>query len=172
MPFRELRKNDLRYPTEFPQVAKIADALRACLESEATRKAIGEVHRLGSTSHAVQACLTADLGRLGFQSEKKGLFKNYAVAALRPDFYRPIGKTGIIAEVERGKTINNNMDLLDIWKCHLCESAEFLFLIVPMERFSERGRSIKAFDQAARRLAPFFQPQNYINVDAVFLFGY
>ena len=31
-------------------------------------------------------------------------------------------------EVERGKTTTNNMDLLDIYKCHICEEANHLFL--------------------------------------------
>lgn len=40
-------------------------------------------------------------------------------------------KSGIILEVERGKTLMNNMDLLDMWKCHICEHARYLFSIVP-----------------------------------------
>ena len=36
-------------------------------------------------------------------------------------------------EVERGKTTTNNMDLLDIYKCHICEEANHLFLFVPIE---------------------------------------
>ena len=75
-------------------------------------------------------------------------------------------------EIERGKTITNNMDLLDMWKCHLCPSADFLFLVVPNERPSENGQVIRAFESAARRLSTFFEPQNYVNVEAVYLFGY
>ena len=44
--------------------------------------------------------------------EKKGLFKNYN-SQLRPDYYKKLKKSGIILEVERGKTLKNNMDLLD-----------------------------------------------------------
>lgn len=83
-----------------------------------------------------------------------------------------VGDTGILLEVERGKAITNNMDLLDLWKCHICDNARFLFLIVPVERPSENKRKIRAFHDAGRRLAPFFLRQNYVNVDAVFLFGY
>ena len=50
---------------------------------------------------------------------------------LRPDYYRPLETSGILLEVERGKTTTNNMDLLDFWKCHLCRHADYLFLMVP-----------------------------------------
>ena len=43
-------------------------------------------------------------------------------------------------EVERGKTVLNNMDLLDVWKCHICESANYLFLIVPQMRHDGAGK--------------------------------
>ena len=45
----------------------------------------------------------------------------------------PIGESGIILEVERGKTTINNMDLLDFWKCHICSYAHGLYLLVPTE---------------------------------------
>jgi hypothetical protein len=64
------------------------------------------------------------------------------------------------------------MDLLDIWKCHVCTHADFLYLIVPNERRGESGSVIKAFDNVLRRLSTFFEPKNYINVEAVFIFGY
>ena len=31
-----------------------------------------------------------------------------------------------MAEVERGKTTINNMDLLDSWKCHIYQDASYL----------------------------------------------
>jgi hypothetical protein len=41
------------------------------------------------------------------------------------------------------------------------------------ESTSEQGRSaIKQFHLTKNRLAAFFRKQNYVNVDAVFLFGY
>ena len=58
---------------------------------------------------------------LGFENEKKGLFKDYKVAGLRPDYFHPTA--GILLEVERGKTHMNNMDLLDMWNCHICNQA-------------------------------------------------
>jgi hypothetical protein len=64
------------------------------------------------------------------------------------------------------------MDLLDLWKCHICEHASYLFLIVPQERPSQNGSIMWHFKSAQKRLATFFEPKNHVNVDAVFLFGY
>ena len=172
MPLTILQKDKLEFEAEFNQTQRIAVNLRDAMESDVLRTKISAVHQLGSTSQAIQALLQEDLEKLGFQHEKKGLFAKLSVSALRPDFYCKVGRTGILAEVERGKTITNNMDLLDIWKTHLCAEATFLFLIVPMDRKSENGTSIKAYEQASRRLATFFERPNYINVDAVFVFGY
>lgn len=76
--------------------------------------AIKECHKLNGTSHQVRAVLNDKLAELGFQSEKQGLFAEYPVASLRPDFYRRVQNSGIILEIERGKTLTNNMDLLDV----------------------------------------------------------
>jgi hypothetical protein len=167
-----LRKQTLSFEAEFGEAERLAHTLEERMSLELLRNHIEAVHKLGGTSHQVQALLRTDLEALGFESERKGLFGKSAVRALRPDFYRRQGRSGIIAEVERGKTITNNMDLLDLWKCHLCAEADFLFLIVPMSRVSKSGGIIKAFEQATRRLETFFEPQNYVNVDAVFVFGY
>ena len=172
MPLTVLRKKSLNLESEFADASALAAQLAARMEREVVRFAISEVHKLGGRSQDVQEILRRDLEDLGFQNEKKGLFAEMSVSALRPDFYRPLGRTGIIAEVERGKTITNNMDLLDLWKCHICPNADFLFLIVPMDRRSEDGTSIRAFEQAARRLGTFFEPRNYVHVEATFLFGY
>jgi hypothetical protein len=167
-----LHKKSLTLKAEFAAASEIAEQLARRMTLDKVRSAIFDVHKLGGRSQDIQEILRPDLEQLGFQSEKAGLFENMSVPALRPDFYRKLGGSGIIAEVERGKTITNNMDLLDLWKCHICPVAHFLFLVVPEARRSENGTTIKAFAQSARRLATFFEPQNYVNVEAVFLFGY
>jgi hypothetical protein len=63
---------------------------------------------------------------LGFESEARGKFKDYECKDLRPDYFH--SEAGILPEVERGKTRMNNKDLLDMWKCHICEDAKYLFL--------------------------------------------
>ena len=75
--------------------------------------------------------------------------------ALRPDYYCALGETGILIEVERGKT---NMDILDFWKCHICDRAEYLFLIVPQARPSANGTVLRHFQQVKRRLGVFLLP--------------
>ena len=172
MAFTVLRKHESRLELELAEAMLLAGHLSSRLASDPVREAIRSVHVVGGHSQAVQEILRQDLEDLGFENEKTRLFAQMPVPALRPDFYRSIGRSGIIAEVERGKTITNDMDLLDLWKCHICPVADFLFLIVPIERRSESGTTIKAFDQASRRLATFFKPQNYVHVEAVFLFGY
>ena len=92
---------------------------------------------------------------LGFVSEAKGLFGELPTSALRPDYYLPIGESGILLEVERGKTTINNMDLLDFWKCHLCEHANYLFLMVPQElrqnpTMSPRSASTRSSSSGSR----------------------
>jgi hypothetical protein len=63
------------------------------------------------------------------------------------------------------------MDLYDLWKCHICRHAEYLFLVVP----KNLPHTPKAFERVHTRLSYFFdpgRPKNYVNVGAVFLFGY
>jgi hypothetical protein len=88
----------------------------------------------GQSSAMVQGSFNVFATDLGFVDESKGLFEAYKNRAVRPDYFRRMRDTGILMEVERGKTTTNNMDFLDFWKCHLCEHANYLFLMVPQER--------------------------------------
>jgi hypothetical protein len=98
---------------------------------------------------------------------------SYTSSALRPDYFKPVGKTGIILEVERGKTTINNMDLLDFWRCHICEHAAYLFLMVPTElRQNATMSPRREFVTVGKRLESFFVPGNYTNVRGVVLMGY
>ena len=75
-------------------------------------------------------------------------------------------------EVERGKTTTNNMDLLDIWKCHICDKADYLLLIVPVIRQTNNGRSTKIYEHVLKRIGSFFTDENYVNVKGCFVIGY
>lgn len=109
---------------------------------------------------------------LGFQSERTGLFAE-GVSGLRPDYFRTVGESGILLEVERGKTTTNNMDLLDFWKCHICAHAAYLFLMVPQAlRHNDEMSPKKEFLVVGRRLKQFFEPGKYTNVKGLCLFGY
>jgi hypothetical protein len=162
-----------RFPHLSKEVSAIAERLKLYLDGPRVRAEIKRINKINGTSQQIQSLLKMELEELGFKSEKKGLFKEYKVPSLRPDFYREVGESGILVEVERGKTIANNMDLLDIWKCHLCSKADFLFLVVPCERRSNNGQVTLAFERASKRMATFFEPaKNYVNVESVHLFGY
>lgn len=170
--FSLLSKQVQRSHETFMAVNSLAERLREHLDDPSIQARIMEVHQVGASSAAIQKILEVGVTNLGFQSEKKGLFSNYSVPALRPDYFAEVGTSGILLEVERGKTTTNNMDLLDLWKCHICPKADYLFLVVPKARQSKRGSVMRHFKQAQNRLGTFFIPSNYVNVEAVFLFGY
>ena len=166
-------KKNIEKTSEYIIVANIANELKSYLDSEIIQSQISEAHKFEAKSSDIQAIFSDKANQLGFVSEKKGLFKNYQTAALRPDYYKLLSeKTGIIIEVERGKTVLNNMDLLDIWKCHICENANYLFLIVPHMRHSGDGSTSSTYPKVVKRMQSFFIEENYINVDAIFIFGY
>lgn len=159
--------------TELQRVFEIADSLHGHLNAAKTVKRIASVNTVGKASQEIQACIVDHAVSLGFQTEKRGLFSKYETANLRPDYYLKLGpKRGIILEVERGKTLANNMDLLDLWKSHICDEAHYLFLIVPNLRPTQNGRATKVFPKVVERMAPFFVKENYVNVDGLFIFGY
>ncbi len=161
-----------RDSAEWQDVEKVATLLLAELNREETYALIVQANRPKKKSAEVQAAFRPAATSLGFHSEKTGLFKE-SIPGLRPDYYMAIGKTGILLEVERGKTTTNNMDLLDFWKCHLCVGAHYLFLLVPKElKHNDEMTSKKEFTSVKRRLAPFFQPENYTNVRGLVVFGY
>ena len=167
-----LKKEVINDPAEFELVKNIAVELETFLNQELIQEKIISTHKLHAKSSEIQEILIERATELGFQSEKKGLFENYK-SALRPDYYKVLSSTsGIIMEVERGKTTINNMDLLDVWKCHICENANYLFLIIPKVRQNNKGGKSQTFNIVYKRLQSFFVTQNYLNIDAIFLFGY
>ncbi|KAA6334383.1 hypothetical protein EZS27_017304 [termite gut metagenome] len=163
-------KDGINDRPNFLKSEEIAREMANYLSTDIIREELEELNKPGGTSQEIQGIINPKAEELGFRSEKKGLFKEFQ---LRPDYFLELGENkGIIMEVERGKTLANNMDLLDVWKCHICPCANFLFLIVPMIRPTKKGGRTKAFDSVEKRISPFFEKENYINVDAVFLFGY
>ncbi len=158
---------------DFAEVAHIADLLLDHLNSPEATEAIHQANQPGSSSALVQGAFLPFAQQLGFRSETKGLFAEYQTSALRPDYFRPVGGSGILLEVERGKTTTNNMDLLDMWKCHLCSHADYLFLLVPQElRHNPTMTPKREFTSVVKRLESFYRPQNYTNVLATYVFGY
>jgi hypothetical protein len=157
---------------DFLYAVNIFNELVAFMCKEETQNKLADTHKLHAKSGEIQDIILNETKKLGFVSEKNGLFNNLLVKQLRPDYFLKIDNgSGIIMEVERGKTIANNMDLLDIWKCHICDEANFLFLIIPNIRQSATGQNI-IFKTVERRMLTFFEKENYTNVDGVFLIGY
>ncbi|AXY59292.1 hypothetical protein [Acinetobacter sp. WCHAc010052] len=166
-------KKGIETTHSYPIVESIFKNICDFIELNETSDLLNKTHIHGATSTEIQNILNIKLETLGFTSEKKGLFKQYISSNLRPDFFKKISENdGIIVEVERGKTLDNNMNLLDIWKCHICKDANYLFLIIPEFKTNQKGSKQKIFDRTINRLASFFEEDNYINVDAVFILGY
>jgi hypothetical protein len=157
---------------EHREVVEISDQLLSHLNTETSLSLMHRANMPGISSSEVQATFLPFALDLGFTSEARGLFLEYE-NKLRPDYYRPIGSSGILLEVERGKTTTNNMDLLDFWKCHLCRHADYLFLMVPQAlRHNPTMTPKREYNSVVRRLDTFFVPGNETNVRAVHIFGY
>lgn len=165
-------QDSFRDTQEWSRVLSVAESLRANLNMAEVLASILAANRPGGSSAAVQAAIQTHVEALGFQSERKGLFAD-SISGLRPDYFLQLEGTGILLEVERGKTTTNNMDLLDFWKCHISSIATYLFLLVPQALQHNDGmRPKKEFASVQRRLAQFFLPGKYTNVRGLCLFGY
>src|ERR1700693_2722146 len=102
--FAVLKKADVEHLESFRLANRIAEGLRQYLELPDIEQQIRERHILGASSSAIQEVILRKAGEMGFENEKKGLFANCKVPGLRPDYYCRIADTGILLEVERGKT--------------------------------------------------------------------
>jgi hypothetical protein len=159
--------------SELREVSELAQRVFENLNAKSVQDEIYKAHVFGASSHSIQKAILPRMLDLGFSSEKKKLFREYKVGGLRPDYYKPLAKGGVLFEVERGKTIANNMDLLDIWKTHICKEANHLFLLVPNIRVSKNNRESKIFPSVKNRIETFFSKNiSAIDVDSVHLFGY
>jgi hypothetical protein len=157
-------QEQFRGTSEFGRVGALANALLDHLRTPEAAARIAAANVPGVASQKIQEVFVAFARELGFVDERVGLFKSYE-SAVRPDYFLPLGDTGILLEVERGKTTINNMDFLDFWKCHLCEHAHYLFLLVPRElRPNAKMAARREYAAVVRRLETFFRPRNYTNV--------
>jgi len=156
--------------SELDEVRSLARDLHRAMDTAATATALAEIPPIGGTSHAVDAIVTPIASHYGFLSQRADLFSGYPTR-LRPDWYRPLGGSGILLEIERGKTITNNMDLLDLWKCHICREADHLFLVVPL-RVTRTTGSENVYSRVVARMKTFVMPENQVNVASIAVFGY
>ena len=101
-----LKKDGIESTNEFKVVTDIAEELEIFLNQEEIIEEISKTHKLGAKSSEIQRIFIEKAQELGFQSEKNGLFSKYLTKNLRPDFFKYLdNSSGIIMEVERGKTI-------------------------------------------------------------------
>jgi hypothetical protein len=148
-------------------VRDLASDFKEAWSDERIVEAIIREHVHGAQSDAISAVFASALRERGFTSEKRGLFADYDVPGLRPDWYLPLGDgDGVIVEVERGGVLTNNRDLLDFYKCHICREANHLFLLAPV-RVHGRGSSA-----VVKRMRSLFAEGIDANVDSVAVFGY
>ena len=166
-------QNEYENTSEWESVTEYSDQLYGYLSTPRILQDLEAANVPGANSKEVQDILLHRANQLGFKDESQGLFASYE-RQLRPDFYLPVLDTGIIIEVERGKTNQNNMDFLDFWKCHICESAHYLFLFVPNILIQNTSGKIagRPYNKVIQNFSPFFEVKNYTNVRGVVIFGY
>ena len=136
---------------------------------------IDAAHVHGAQSSIIQGILGQLLMDIGFREEVVLTPQQGFVTRARPDFYMGLSPgRGVLAEVERGGTVNNNHDLKDIWKAHIASDAQHLFLIVPISNFKADGAAReKPFVRVTHRAASFFgDPRRQIDVLSLHVFGY
>jgi len=155
-------------------VDELARELASHLQASDERIAVAHVH--GAQSGAIQS-IVADLltKKLGFREEVVLTPDDGFVTGARPDFFYRLSKDrGILAEVERGGTVNNNHDLKDLWKAHVSPDAQHLFLVVPNANWAVTGRvRERPYVRVRNRLAAFFgDPRREIDVVSLHVFGY
>jgi hypothetical protein len=167
-------QNEFSETDEWKQVSLVADKLIEYLNQPDISSKIMEVNQPRASSGMVQNILLKKATELGFKDESEGLFAGYTNKRLRPDYFKQLtGNTGILIEVERGKTNHNNMDFLDFWKCHICQHAHYLFLFVPDKlKQNENGRVTRPYLTVVSHIESFFVPDNYTNVRGVTIIGY
>ena len=114
MELEVLCQPDFEKSSHFSEATQLAHELVDYARS--ISDAINRANTPGASSRVIQELFVPRAEDLGFSSERKGLFTKYKTSRLRPDFYKSLGRgAGILLEVERGKTTDNNMDLLDYW---------------------------------------------------------
>ena len=154
--------------SEISDVVDLADKVAKHIDTTEVAELIYNNNKKNADSKTIQDIFILFMKNLGFESEKNNLFKKYK---LRPDYYKRLGDNdGIILEVERGKTITNNMDIYDLWKCHICNEANHLFLFVPQSI----SHYSNVYESSFNRIRSFFdvEEENFINVKSLTLLGY
>jgi hypothetical protein len=167
--YKVLKRESVEFEESFKTAKKIAEKLRAFLDQKEIYKEIVRKDVPGAHGKAIENIIRPFLSELGFTYQKELYSEEDPECRVRPDFL--LDQEKIMLEVERGKTRMNNADLLDMWKCHW-NPTKYLFLVIPKMRRSGNGDVKPQFHLTEKILGRFFEKNNYVNVDAVFLFRY
>lgn len=175
LPYERLVRSPLS-DSEAQEVATVsgfAEELRNYIQLRSHQ--IDEAHVHGAQSSAIQQLMRDLLLDVGFVEEEVLSPQDGFVTRARPDFFLHLGsQRGVLAEVERGGTVNNNHDLKDIWKAHIAEDAQHLFLIVPVSNFRSDGSAReRPFNRVVHRARSFFgDPRRQVDILSLHVFGY
>lgn len=138
--------------------------------------AINQAHVVNAQSAAIQAIVAEVLtDELGFGQEVVLTPQDGIVTRARPDFVFQLSPgRGVMAEVERGGTVNNNHDLKDMWKAHIAQDIQHLFLVVPNSNWKGTGGAReKPYPRVLNRVGAFFgSPRREVDVLSAHVFGY
>jgi hypothetical protein len=159
---------------EVRRVDELAEQLATHLREQDARIASAHVH--GAPSSAIQSIVAELLvSHLGFGEEVVLTPDDGFVSSARPDFFFSLSPgRGVLAEVERGGTVNNNHDLKDVWKAHIAPDAQHLFLLVPNSNWTPSGTPReRPFKRVVHRMASFFgDPRREVDILSLHVFGY
>ena len=133
---------------------------------------INRAHVVGAQSKVIQDIVGATLREIGFGEEVVLTPQDGIVTRARPDFVLPLGV--VMAEVERGGTVNNNHDLKDMWKAHIAVDIQHLVLVVPNLNWTTEGRGReRPYPRVCSRVGAFFgDPRREVDVLSAHVIGY
>ncbi len=160
--------------TEVERVAALAEHLHD--ELQAREVAFNQAHVVGAQSKVIQDIVAEVLQEeLSFGQEVVLTPQDGLVTRSRPDFVFPLAPgRGVMAEVERGGTVNNNHDLKDMWKAHIATDIQHLFLIVPNSNWKrDGGAREKPYPRVLNRVGAFFgNERREVDVLSAHVYGY
>lgn len=136
---------------------------------------INRAHVVGAQSMVMQQIVGSTLLDIGFSEEVVLTPQDGIVTRARPDFVRELATgRGVMAEVERGGTVNNNHDLKDLWKAHIAVDIQHLVLVVPNLNWKTDGSGReKPFPRVCQRVGAFFgDPRREVDILSAHVIGY
>lgn len=159
---------------EVERVTVLAEQLHAHMQDR--EQTINQAHVVGAQSSVIQAIVSEILTEeLNFGEEVVLTPQDGIVTRARPDFVFPLASgRGVMAEVERGGTVNNNHDLKDMWKAHIATDIQHLMLIVPNSNWTKLGAPReKPFPRVCNRVGAFFgNHRREVDVLSAHVYGY